>query len=143
MPVKLNSNVAGLVFWKSVIVKKSYPWSVELYPDPVVDSNWIPSTNIWSPTAKGAGLNPPIGVTSVQVTIPVVVVVDIPAILDIDIPLELLIVLIFCSIGFNPLGELIMFTDAIELEFKDNSITPWSVNCPVSGSIITISGTEI
>ena len=93
-----------------------------------------------SPTANGAGVNPPIGVTKVQVTIPVVVVFDIPTTLDTDTPLELLIVLILCSTDFKPLGELFISTDEIELDVKVTSITPWSVNFPVSGSTTTISG---
>ena len=78
-----------------------------------------------------------------QVTTPTVVVVDIPTTWDIDTPLELLIVLILCSIGFKPFGELITFTADIELDANSNSITPWSVNNPVSGSTTTKSGTDI
>ena len=77
-----------------------------------------------------------------QVTIPVDVVFDIPTTLDTDIPFELLIVLILCSTGFKPFGELIILTDEIALVDKFNSITPWSVNKPVSGSTTTISGAD-
>ena len=116
---------------------------MELYPEPVEESSWIPSTNIWSPTAKTEVEKPATGVTKVHVTTPTVLVVDIPTTWDIDTPFELLIVLILCSIGFNPFGELITFTSDIELDDNCNSITPWSVSCPVSGSTTTKSGGEI
>ena len=87
-------------------------------------SSSIPSTNILSPTANGATVNPPIGVTNVHVTTPTEVVFAAPTTVATDIPFELLIVLIFCSTGFKPLGELIIFTSDIELDDRVNSITP-------------------
>ena len=78
-----------------------------------------------------------------HVTIPIVLVVDIPTTWDIETPFELLIVLILCSMGFNPLGELITFTSLTELDDNSNSITPWSVSSPVSGSTTTKSGAEM
>ena len=134
---------AGLVFVYSLTVKKLNPWSVELYPDPVDDSNWIPSTNICSPTSNTDVENPATGVTNVHVTTPTVVVVDIPTTWDIETPFELLIVLILCSIGFRPFGELTTLTADIELAESCNSMTPWSVSNPVSGSTTTKSGAEI
>ena len=50
------------------------PLSSELNPSPGVKVEWeyccIPSTKISSPTEKGAVVNPKIGVTRVQVTMP-------------------------------------------------------------------------
>ena len=73
-------------------------------------------------------------------TTPTDVVLAIPATVWTEIPLELLIVLTLLSTAFKPLGELIILTDEIELDDNSTSITPWSVNKPVSGSTITISG---
>ena len=143
IPVISNLTTAGLVFVYDVTVKKLNPWSVELYPDPVDESSWIPSTNICSPTSNTEVENPATGVTNVHVTIPIVLVVDIPTTWDIDTPFELLMVLILCSMGFNPLGELITFTSLTELDDNSNSITPWSVSSPVSGSTTTKSGAEM
>ena len=77
-----------------------------------------------------------------HVTIPVDVEFAIPTTVFTFMPFELLIVLILCSTGFNPFGVLKILTEDIELEVKLNSITPWSVNNPVSGSTTTKSGTE-
>ena len=69
-----NSTVAGLLFVIEDTSKNSNPLSFELKPSPgVIDECeycCIPSTNIFSPTEKGAVLKPNIGVTNVQVTIP-------------------------------------------------------------------------
>ena len=69
----LKVTLAGEVSSKySAIVKNLYPTSEELNPSPSVPDFSIPSTNISWLSAKGAILNPPMGVTNVHVTIPVV-----------------------------------------------------------------------
>ena len=85
-------------------------------------------------------MNPEIGVTNVQVTIPVVLIVDIPTIELMAIPLLLFIVLIFCSIADSPFGDASTFTESIEVPTSSTSSTPWSVNNPVSGLTTTTSG---
>ena len=141
---KLNSTVAGLLLIIDVTSKNLKPFSSELNPSPpvIVLSVYccIPSTNIFSPTVNGDVLNPKIGVTNVQVTIPVdglnwtVLIVA---------PLLLLSANIWCVTGCNPLGGTIIDASDTALPVICAWIEPL-VSCrPVSGFTITKSGAEV
>ena len=95
--VKLNSTSANPVWAFCAVylltVKKLNPVSSELNPSPIELNFCIPSTYIWSPTAKGGGLllKPSVGVTKEHVTTPVILVVEGPTTVWIENPLLLLV----------------------------------------------------
>ena len=113
--------------------------SAELNPSPVVP---IPifSTKICSPAVNCGVANPFIGVLSVHVTMPLLLLSTSVT----RYPLVLLIVLKIWGFDVSPLGDSKIFTFPKELADKSNWITPWSaVNFPVSGSTITRSGASV
>ena len=141
---KLNSTVAGLLLTTDVTLKNLNPFSCELKPSPpvIVLSVYccIPSTKISSPTTKGAVLNPKIGVTKVQVTIPVV---ELYSTFLIVAPLLLLIAKISWVTGCNPLEGTIIDAFAIALPFICAWIDPVKSSNPVSGFTMTKSGSVV
>ena len=134
-----NLTIAGSVLLYSTTLKNTNPLSAELNPSPVVP---IPifSTKICSPTVNCGVANPFIGVLSVQVTIPLLLLSTSVT----RYPLVLLIVLKIWGFDVSPLGDSKIFTLPNELADNSNWITPWSaVNLPVSGSTITRSGASV
>ena len=141
---KSNSTVAGLLFTIEVILKNLNPLSSELKPSPGVKLEWvyccIPSTNISSPTENGAVLKPNIGVTKVQVTIPVD---GLNSTVFIVAPLLLLSANISWVTDFKPLDGTIIDASTTALPFIVASTDP-DVSCnPVSGFTITKSGSVV
>ena len=141
IPDKLNSTVAGLLLTMLETLKNLNPLSSELNPVPSEMVEWvycrIPSTNISSPTENGAVLKPNIGVTKVQVTIPVA---ELNSTLCIDAPLLLFNVNISWVTGGKPLGGTTITGSLTELPRKDAFIDPVIFFNPVSGFTITKSG---
>ena len=144
--VKSNSTSANPV-WAFcavylLIVKKLNPVSSELNPSPIELNFCIPSTYIWSPTAKGGGLllKPSVGVTKAHVTTPVILVVEGPTTVWMENPLLLLVAKIEWVNGFKPFGKEIILTSVIEFPVISGSIAPVLTTCFVSGSTITKIG---
>ena len=98
------------------------------------------STNICSPAVNCGVAKPLIGVLSVHVTIPVLLLWTSVT----RYPFVLLIVLKIWGLDVSPLGDSKILTLPKELADNFNSITPWSaVKFPVSGSIITRLGASV
>ena len=139
-----NSTIAGLLLTIEVTSKKLNPLSSELNPSPWVIKGceycWIPSTNISSPTLKGAVLKPNIGVTSVQVTIPDE---ELKSIFFIAVPLLLLSANIWCVTGCKPLDGTTTEALTIALPSTLASTEPVVSRSPVSGLTITKSGVVV
>ena len=125
-------------------MKNLNPFSCELNPSPAVIVLsvycWIPSTKISSPTVNGEVLNPKIGVTKVQVTIPVA---ELNSTFLIVAPLLLLIAKIWWVTGSKPLEGTIIDALAIALPFICAWIDPVRSSYPVSGLTITKSGSVV
>ena len=110
-----NFTIAGSVLLYSTTSKKTNPLSAELNPSPVVP---IPifSTKICSPAVNCGVANPFIGVLSVHVTMPLLLLSTSVT----RYPLVLLIVLKIWGFDVSPLGDSKIFTFPKELADKSN-----------------------
>ena len=118
-------------------VKNWYPWSEELNPSPLESYFWIPSTYIFSPFENGDVVNPKIGVTRIQVTIPASEEYWTWLIV---IPFVLLIARIVTGFVGNPLGLFSIVTELIVDPERFALMKPESISSPVSESTQIKSG---